>query len=70
VLLSLTVDTQGKPQGIKVDQSGGKGFDEEALIAVQKWRFKSATCDGQPMPSEIAVVVQFNHQGMMVSPHH
>lgn len=70
VLLSLIVDTQGKPQDLKVNQSGGKLFDNEALATVQKWRFVPATCDGEPMPVEIRVQMNFSHQGMMVMPHH
>lgn len=59
VVLSLIVDAQGKPQDLKVIQSGGKGLDNEALAAVQRWRFKAATCDGEPMPAEIRVEVNF-----------
>jgi TonB family protein len=61
VALSLIVDTQGKPQEVKVSRSGGTGFDEQAVTAVQKWRFKPATCDGDPMPTEIKVEVDFHH---------
>jgi TonB family protein len=63
VALSLTVDMQGKPQDLRVSRSGGQGFDEAALAAVQKWRFKPGTCDGDPMPMEVAVEVDFNRQG-------
>jgi len=70
VLLALVVDIQGKPQDLKVSRSGGKGFDEAALAAVQKWRFKPATCDGEPMPIEIRVEANFAHQSMMVTPRH
>jgi len=70
VLLALVVDIQGKPQDLKVSRSGGKEFDDAALAAVQKWRFKPATCDGEPMPIEIRVEANFSHQGNMVSPRH
>jgi TonB family protein len=60
VALSLIVDTKGKPQHIKVSQSGGRGFDEAAVATVeQQWRFKPATCDGEPMPMEIRVILKF-----------
>jgi Gram-negative bacterial TonB protein C-terminal len=50
VALSLIVDTGGKTQHIKVRQSGGQGFDEQAVATVeQQWRFKPGTCDGEPM---------------------
>ncbi len=60
VALSLIVDTKGKPQHIRVSQSGGQGFDEAAVATVeQQWRFKPATCDGEPMPKEIGVILKF-----------
>jgi TonB family protein len=64
VALSLIVDTHGKPQDLKVSQSAGKDFDNQAMTTVQKWRFKPATCDGDPMPMEITLDVHFSHQGM------
>lgn len=60
VSLALIVDIQGKPQDMQVRQSAGKDFDSEALKAVEKWRFKPATCDGDPMPMEIRVQFNFN----------
>ena len=61
VALSLIVDTKGKPQHIKVSRSGGPGFDEAAVATVeQQWRFKPATCDGEPMPMEIGVILKFS----------
>jgi TonB family protein len=60
VSLSLIVDTQGKPQNLEVRQSGGKDFDDDALKTVQKWRFKPATCDGDPMPLEIRVEIDLH----------
>jgi TonB family protein len=70
VLLSLVVDTQGKPQDLQVSRSGGEEFDEAALATVQKWRFKPGTCDGEPMPMEVAVEVDFNRQGSTTTHHH
>jgi TonB family protein len=59
--LSLIVDMRGKPQQITVNRSGGKAFDEHAVAAVERWRFKPATCDGEPMPAEFRVEVEFHH---------
>ena len=59
--LSLIVDIRGKPQQITVSRSGGKAFDEHAVAAVEQWRFKPATCDGEPIPGEVAVEVEFHH---------
>ncbi len=60
VTLLLIVDTQGRAQDLEVLRSGGKDFDNEALKMVQKWRFKPATCDGDSMPTKIAVQVDFH----------
>ncbi len=60
VALSLIVDTKGKPQHIKVSQSGGQVFDETAVATVeQQWRFKPGTCDGEAMPMKIGVILKF-----------
>jgi TonB family protein len=70
VVLSLIVDTQGRPQNLQVNQSGGKEFDDKALVTVQKWRFRPATCDGDPMPMAIEVEVDFNRLGSTVTHRH
>jgi TonB family protein len=66
VALSLIVDARGRPQAIKVSQSGGKDFDDDALTAVGKWRYKPGTCEGEPMPVEIKVIVDFRIPSMRV----
>lgn len=61
VVLSMIVDTQGKTQDVQVTQSGGAGFNEQAVKTVQKWRFTPGTCDGKPIPTEIRVEVDFTY---------
>ena len=58
VRLSLIVDTKGKPQNVKVLHPGLKNFDQLAITTVRNWRFKPATCNGEPMPTEINVEIQ------------
>jgi TonB family protein len=60
VLLSLVVDINGKPQDLRVRRSGGKDFDDRALTAVGRWRFKAGSCDGEPIPTEINVEARFD----------
>ncbi|HEY4763595.1 MAG TPA: energy transducer TonB [Candidatus Sulfotelmatobacter sp.] len=60
VELSLIVDKQGKSQDVRINESGGKQFDEVALKTVRQWRFKPATCDGEPMAQKIGVNVGFH----------
>jgi TonB family protein len=59
VRVSLIVDTKGKPENVKVVNSGGAHFDELAVGNVRGWRFKPATCNGEPMPFQINVDVDF-----------
>jgi len=60
VTLTVLVDMKGKPQDVTVTESGGKSFDESALKAVRQWRFQPGTCNGEPIPTQIGVVVKFS----------
>jgi TonB family protein len=60
VVLWVIVDPDGRPRNIKVNRSVGMGLDEKAIEAVSKWKFKSATKDGNPVPVAISVEVTFH----------
>lgn len=51
--VELVVDTHGKPEDVQILQSGGKRTDEEAVATIRNWRFKPATCDGEAVPFQI-----------------
>jgi TonB family protein len=59
VLLLIVVGKDGKPYDIRVRQSLGMGLDEKAIEAVNRWRFRPATLNGQPVDTQIAVEVNF-----------
>lgn len=59
VTLLLIVGKDGKPYDIRVGQSVGMGLDEKAIEAVQHWRFRPATLNGQPVATQIEVEVNF-----------
>jgi len=59
VTLGLIVDADGSPGDIRVVKSIGDGLDEEAIKAVQKWKFHPGTYGGKPVPVEIAVEISF-----------
>lgn len=59
VLLAIVVGKDGKPYDIHVRQSLGMGLDEKAIEAVSRWRFRPAMLNGQPVPTQIAVEVNF-----------
>jgi protein TonB len=59
VLLVLVVGKDGRAYDIRVQQSLGNGLDEKAIEAVNRWRFRPATLNGQPVAAQIAVQVDF-----------
>jgi TonB family protein len=58
-LISLTVDANGIPQSPRVVRSLSPEMDKQALEAVDQYRFKPATKNGQPMPVMMTIVVKF-----------
>src|SRR5438105_7443516 len=59
VVLWMIVGPDGRPHDIKVKQGLGYGLDEQAIKAVQKWRFKPARKGKQPVAVQINVQVNF-----------
>ena len=60
VFVELVVDTKGRPQNVRVVDSGGnKKNDELAVETVQTWHFKPAICDGEAVPSSTMVILEF-----------
>jgi TonB family protein len=60
VVLLVVVGKDGRTYNIRVGQSLGMGLDEKAIEAVNRWRFKPATLNGQPVATQIAVEVDFH----------
>ena len=59
VTVGIEVDTEGKVTKAEIIKSGGAGFDEEALKAVQQSRFERAQKDGKPVPAEFTYIYRF-----------
>jgi protein TonB len=59
VVLSVVVDAEGNPTEVKVTRGLGNGLDEKAVECLQKWRFKPATRNGEPVPVKATVEVNF-----------
>jgi len=60
-MISLTVDTNGMPQDVKVARCSDPTFEKASVEAVAKYRFAPATAlDGSPVPVKISVQVNFN----------
>ena len=60
VVLEVIVDVSGKTRNIKMLRSLGLGLDEQAIKAVERWRFKPGMKDGRPVPTMINAYVSFH----------
>ena len=58
VILSVDVGTDGFARNVKVVRSLGMGLDEKAIEAVQKWKFRPGSKDGNPVI--VAATIQVN----------
>jgi TonB family protein len=59
VLLKIIVDEGGKSRDPKVLRSLGLGLDEQAIVAVNNWQFQPGVKDGQPVPVQAQIEVNF-----------
>jgi TonB family protein len=60
VLVSLSVDADGIPRDLSVTRKLGYGFDEKALEAVRRWRFRPGMKNGAPVAvRNLTVAVNF-----------
>jgi TonB family protein len=59
VVLSLIVDAGGKTHDLRVVRSADAAFDNAAMEAVRRWRFKPATCEGETIATTINVDITF-----------
>jgi TonB family protein len=61
VSVQLVVDTNGNPTHIVVMHGLGYGLDVEAIKAVRQYKFQPATRDGEPVPAELWIEIDFQH---------
>jgi TonB family protein len=59
VVFSLIVDTEGRAHIIGVVKTLGMGLDQEAVIAVNQWRWKPGMKGGQPVNVRATIEVNF-----------
>src|SRR5579862_5129051 len=61
VLLMVVVDANGSAGGITVKKEFSRELDQDAINAVKRWRFKSATdVDGKPVATRTPVEIVFS----------
>ena len=61
VVLAMIVGTDGRAYNIAVVKPLGYGLDEEAIKAVQKWRFKPGQSAGKAVAVAVRVEVNFRY---------
>ncbi len=59
-VVSLIVDVDGVPQHVRIVRGLGNGLDENAVAAVQQYRFKPAQWEGTPVPVQVNIEVKFD----------
>jgi TonB family protein len=59
VVLTIEVDTDGKPARFAIVSGLGLGLNEKAIEAVSKWRFRPAFRDGKPVATSARIEVNF-----------
>ena len=60
--LKLVVTEEGTAEDISVVRSLDKGLDEQAVIAVKKWRFAPGEKAGKAVPVDVTIEVNFRLQ--------
>jgi TonB family protein len=60
VVLEVTVRTDGRADMIRVQRGLGYGLDENAILAMRRWRFRPGTRDNVPVDVSLNIEVNFN----------
>ncbi len=60
VLLMVSVSASGDPTSVSVSRSSGyTDFDDSAMCAVRRWKFRPTSAGGMNIPSTVGVPVNF-----------
>ncbi len=68
VIVSLVIDSTGKVQQAKVDESSHAGFEAAALEAVTAWQFEPGLARGRAVNTRVTQVLEFNADPDAVPP--
>jgi TonB family protein len=58
-VVSLYIDTNGKPSNVVVTKKIGYGMDERAVETVSRWKFEPARRYGKPIPTHMTLTLNF-----------
>lgn len=64
VTLQFIVNTDGKVIEPTVLRSNNPGFEQAAIEAILKWKFKPGTVDGMPVKTRMQLPISFNLDGL------
>jgi len=59
VTVKCTIDEKGNVTDTRVEKTTNDAFDEAAVAAVRKWRFKPAQQDGAPVATKVTIPIKF-----------
>ena len=59
MLLKVVVDVDGRAKDIEVLNGLGLGLDEQAVMAIQRWKFKPGEKDGVPVAVQAQIEINF-----------
>jgi periplasmic protein TonB len=59
VVVKCTIDAQGNVTDPEIEKSSNEGFDQSALTAIKKWKFKPAHKDGSPVALKVSIPIKF-----------
>lgn len=61
VILSLEISKEGKAENIEIRRKLEPSLDQNAITAVEKWKFAPATKDGKPVRVKATLEISFRH---------
>jgi protein TonB len=60
VTLSCVIDEQGNVTQLAIEKTTNPGFNNSALDALKRWKFKPARIDGNPVAKRVVIPLRFN----------
>ena len=60
VTMLVTIGVDGLPRDIKLQKGLGYGLDQNAIRALEQWRFEPATQNGQAVEKRVAIEMSFS----------
>jgi protein TonB len=59
VMVKCSIDEQGNVTEALVEKSSNAAFEQPAMAAVKKWKFKPAKQDGTPVAIKVSIPIKF-----------